>query len=378
MFSMKLTLSASLLALGIASAAGAVPVAGDANAARLAAAQREGQLLWYTTLLDEATRPIQQAFSARYPGIAVRVVRAAAPINAKKIMEESQAGAVQADLFDGSSTAGLLMAHNLVQPYISPSASTIPARFKDPDGYWTSTVLYYMTLGYNPEMVAPADAPKTWEDLLAPRWKGKMAWSAELAPTAAQGLVGNVLLTMGQEAGMDYLRKLAAQDIANIQINPRRIVGMVARKEYAIGLQVMVHHTVMAQREGQTVNWVRMEPLTATGNAIGIACHAPHPEAAKLMVDFILSAEGQTLLKAVDHIPSNSLVDSGLPELADVKVRFISPVLAAQYNDAWNTVLRDLFHDPVATDRAERAADVSSTMAARKGAMACGRSGHGK
>jgi len=319
----------------------------DSEADRVAAARAEGQLLWYTTLLEEAWAPIRQGFQQRYPGIDVQVVRAAAPVNAKKVIDEHGAGAVKADLFDGSSTAGLLMARGLVQPYISPSASTIPAQFKDPDGHWTSTVLYYMTMGYNPAMIKPADAPKTWADLLDPQWQGKMAWSAELAPTSAQGLVGNVLLSMGDEAGMAYLRRLAAQRIANIQINPRRIVTMVARQDVPIGLQVMVHHTVMAQREGQSVNWVRMEPLTATGNAIGIVKGGPHPNAARLMVDFILSKTGQELLKAADHIPSNRIVDSGFPELNDVKVRFISPVQAAQNNDKWNAVLKELFVEPV-------------------------------
>lgn len=344
MCTLKQWMLGALLAISVGSAA----QANDSNeAARVKAAQQEGQLLWYTTLLEEASKPIQQAFMAKYPGIEVKVVRAAAPVNAKKIIDEHKAGAVQADLFDGSSTAGLLMAEQLVQPYISPSAATIPAQFKDPQGYWTSTVLYYMTLGYNPTMVPAGEVPKTWEDLLKPQWQGKMAWSAELAPTAAQGLIGNVLLTMGQEAGMQYLRRLSSQRIANIQINPRRIVGMVARQEYPIGLQLMVHHTVMAQREGQTVNWVRMEPLTATGNAIGIARHAPHPNAARLMVDFILSTSGQSLLKAADHIPSNSLVDSGFPELKDLKVQFISPVLAAQYNAQWTAVFRELFNGPL-------------------------------
>jgi ABC-type Fe3+ transport system substrate-binding protein len=337
MSSKRRTVLAALLACAI----GALPLAhaADADAPRLAAAQREGQLLWYTTLLEEAWGPIKQGFQQRYPGINVQVVRAAAPLNAKKVIDEHAAGAVRADLFDGSSTAGLLMARQLVQPYISPSASTIPAQFKDPDGHWTSTVLYYMTLGYNPAMIKPADAPKTWDDLLAPQWQGKMAWSAELAPTSAQGLVGNVLLSMGDEAGMAYLRRLSAQRIANIQINPRRIVSMVARQDYPIGLQVMVHHTVMAQREGQSVNWVRMEPLTATGNAIGIVKGGPHPNAARLMVDFILSESGQKLLKAADHIPSNRLVDSGFP--------FISPVQAAQNNDKWNAVLKALFTEPL-------------------------------
>lgn len=148
---------------------------------------------------------------------------------------------------------------------------------------------------------------------------------------------------------MAYLRRLSAQRIANIQINPRRIVDMLARQDYPIGLQVMVHHTVMAQREGKKVNWVRMEPLTATGNAIGIVRGAPHPNAARLMVDFILSESGQKLLKAADHIPSNRLVESGFPELDDVKVRFISPVQAARHGARWNAVLKELFNDPAIT-----------------------------
>lgn len=194
MCSKRRTLHSLLLAcaLGVLPAVHAAEAGGDA--ARLAAAQGEGRLLWYTTLLEEAWAPVKQGFEQRYPGIEVQVVRAAAPVNAKKIVDEHAAGAPRADLFDGSSTAGLLMAQQLVQPHVSPSASTIPAQFKDPDGHWTATVLYYMTLGYNPTLVDPAAAPRTWDDLLAPQWKGKMAWSAELAPTSAQGLVGNVLL----------------------------------------------------------------------------------------------------------------------------------------------------------------------------------------
>jgi ABC-type Fe3+ transport system substrate-binding protein len=314
-----------------------------ADPALVQAAQREGRLVWYTTLLGEASQPIVAAFRQRYPGIEVQTIRASAPANAAKVIQEARAGEPIADLFDGSSTAGLLMSHGLVQPYIADSSKSIPAEFKDPQGYWTATVLYYMTLGYNPELITPAEAPSRWRDLLDPKWQGKMAWSTELAPTAAQGLIANVLLTMGQDEGMRYLRQLSQQGIANLNANPRKIVDAVGRKEYPIGLQVMVHHTTMARHEGLQVNWQAMEPLTATGNAIGIVRNATHTNAAKLMVEFILSEQGQVLLKAANHIPANSLVESGFPELSDLKLTFITPVLAAQNDAQWSVVLRELF-----------------------------------
>jgi ABC-type Fe3+ transport system substrate-binding protein len=346
---MKNMLKKTAVCAALAIFSAIAPGAHAADAKSIEAAEREGHLVWYTTLLGEATEPLVAEFAKRHPAIKVEVIRASAPLNAKKIIAEAKAGKPVGDLFDGSSTAGLLMAQSLVQPYISPSAKTIPAKFKDPDGYWTSQVLYYMTVGYNPGMIAPDKAPRQWSDLLAPQWRGKMAWSAEEAPTAGQGLIANVLLSMGEVEGMRYLRQLADQRIASIPTNPRKILALVGDKAYPIGLQVMVHHTVMAQREGMTVNWVNMQPLTATGNAIGIVRHAQHPNAARLMVDFVLSEKGQTLLKGANHIPSNPVVKTGFPELDNINVTFISPVLAAANNDKWNGVMRDLFAAPKVT-----------------------------
>jgi len=316
------------------------------NDSLIEAARCEGQTRWYTTLLPEATSPLVAAFEKRYPKIKIEVIRENAMRNASKIIAESKTGKPLADLFDGTTTAAILMKSGLTQPYKANSASDIPDRYKDPGGHWTATVLYFFTTCFNADLVSENDKPKTFEDLLDPKWRGKMLWSDQSGLTAGAGFVGNILLIMGQIEGMAYLNKLKKQDIAKMSVSANEILVAVAKGRYALGLQTANHHTLLRREEGFNVGWLKIEPLMGFSNNIGLVKDALHPNTAKLLINFVLSVEGQTLLQQASHLPANTRVEISDPTLrSGFKANYISPPMAAQNMDEWQAIFNNMFKD---------------------------------
>jgi len=124
-----------------------------------------------------------------------------------------------------------------VVPHGSPSAGKIPADLKDQQGYWISILLYVFSPGINTTLVSKEQAPKTYQDLLDPRWRGKMAWNPG-SIAGALGFVGATLTSMGDARGIDYLKALSAQRIVNIEASSRAILDQVIAGEYPIGLMM--------------------------------------------------------------------------------------------------------------------------------------------
>jgi len=312
------------------------------------AAKRDGRITWYTTLLvDEASGPLAAAFERRYPEIHVDVIRKDGSTHLRNIMDEAKAGAMKADVFDGTTTAAFLMKAGIAEPYKPESARDIPARYKDPDGYWTAQVLYFQTLGYNADLVRPQDAPKTYRDLLDPKWKGKLAWSVEEQLTGGLGFIVNVLDSMGEERGTEYLTTLANQDIARIRTGINGVTLALADKRYAVGVTVDNHHARIVDEKGAHVNWVAIAPVLGLSNNIGLIKGAPHPNAARLLIDFNLSIEGQTVLKNGNHIPASEKVEAADPSLKrGFAVNYISPERGVAYTEKGLAVYRRIFGNP--------------------------------
>src|SRR5215470_11834433 len=173
----KMPRSAHVVVLALA-LLGISSIAEAADPALVEAARKEGKVVWYTTLIvNQAVRPLKSAFEKAYPGIELQYTRADEAPTAAKILAEAQAGRVQADIFDGISNMVPLKRAGLVVPHGSPSAGKIPADLKDREGYWISILIYVFSPGINTTLVSKEQAPKTYQDLLDPRWRGKMAWN---------------------------------------------------------------------------------------------------------------------------------------------------------------------------------------------------------
>jgi len=331
-------------------AAGVSVVAVSVQAAEPAlidAAKKEGEVIWYTTqIIAQLVRPVSVAFEKKY-GIKVRSTRANSTELSVKIINESRAGRPQSDVFDGTSTVVPLKKEGFVLQWLPDPAKAYPAPYKDPEGYWVANNLFFLTPGFNTALVPKGTEPRSYQALLDPKWRGKIAWSTSPTSSGGPGFIGTVLTEMGTESGMLYLRELSKQRIANIGSAAREVLDQVIAGEYLLALQIFNHHTVISAKKGAPVDWIKMEPVTGTLSVISVHKNAPHPNAAKLLVDFITSPEGQNIFRDAEYLPADPAVPALTPSLKPDEGRFRTHFFTPEQTEdnivAWKKVYDDLF-----------------------------------
>ena len=338
----------ALLATLCATLVNAPARAAGADAALIAAATKEGALVWYSTLIvNQITRPMALAFEKKYPGIKVQYSRATSTDVALKITNEARAGRIQADVFDGTNTIDPLQDAGLVEPYLVEAAKSYPPDYRDKAGLWTTMNVYFLTVGYNTDLVKGADIPKTYDDLLNPKWAGKMAWTTDPTSSGPPGFIQNILALKGREKGMAYLTKLAALKPVNIPASQRVVLDKVIAGEFPIGLMIFNHHVAISAEKGAPAVWARTEPLVSSANLLSIVKGAPHPNAAKLFAEYVLSEEGQTEVAKTLYLPAHPNVQATVPELKPLQGKFaartVTPDMARAGIDEWIAIYQKLF-----------------------------------
>ena len=214
------------------------PAAHAADQALVAAAKKEGEVVWYTTqILDPLVLRMQDAFRKKY-GIEIKPVRSNSTELAIRVSNEAKAGRVQADVYDGTTTAEALKRERLALRWLPDNAKELPKDYVDPDGYWIGTNYYLITAAFNTDLVKPGTEPKHWDDLLHPRFKGQIVWGNTVSISAGPGFIGIVLKDLGEQKGMDYLRKLAQQKIAGVGASARVVIDQTIAGEYGVALQI--------------------------------------------------------------------------------------------------------------------------------------------
>jgi iron(III) transport system substrate-binding protein len=322
--------------------------ASAADAALIAAAKKEGQVVWYTTqIVNQFVRPAAAAFEKKY-GIKVNYVRADSKAVALRVLNEGKAGRVQADVFDGTAGVAPLKQQNLVAKFIPESAARLDKQFVDPQGYWTATNLYVLTPSYNTELVSKAEVPKSFDDLLSPRWKGKIAWNASATMSGAGGFVGLIMETMGEQKGREYLKKLAGQNIFPMHASAREVLNHVIVGESALALNIFNNHAVISAAKGAPVAWIPMQPVVGVLSVAALTKDAPHENAGKLLIDFLVSAEGQKIFYDADYIPVDPKLQPRYPELkpdgVKLKAVYFSPEQIEQLMPKWMSIHKEYFH----------------------------------
>lgn len=306
----------------------------------LEGAKKEGKLTWYTTLIvDQLVRPLKAAFEKEYPFIQIEFFRGNTERIVQKAVSEHQAKRYDVDIIDGSTSATLASKAGIMQRFTSPYLAEYPVELKDAQGIWGATNLYFLTVGYNTRMVKPNEVPKTWDDLLNPRWKGNMIWSTSRG-SGAPLMIGNILSSMGQEAGKAYLVKLAKQGIAKSTASNRQILDLVIAGEHPIALHIFNHHALISRKAGAPVEWQPIEPVTATFNSSGLAKNAPHPHAALLFLDFAFSKRGQKVFQDVDYLPAHPEMTARQADLKPgggrfKRVVYIGPDMQFEKGNEW-------------------------------------------
>jgi ABC-type Fe3+ transport system substrate-binding protein len=313
----------------------------------LAAAQKEGQVLLYTThIVDQIVRPMIRGFGAVAPGIDVKYVRADGMPLVVRLINEARAGRVQADVWSMVEGVGPVLQGGHGATFDIPSAKGLPPTLADPNKRWIALNLSIRSMAFNTSLVPPAQAPRSFKDLLDPKWKDKMVWNPK-SMTGAWGFIATVMNSMGEQEGLAYLRALAKQDIVPLPIAIRAVLDRVIAGEYAIGLEMNNSHAAISAAAGAPVKWVPLDPVTETLQVAGISTDAPHPNAAKLFVDFMASRAGQEILREHDYLPMHPDVPAKIPELkpeqGGFKAVIYGPNEIDAENDRWNKIYQDIF-----------------------------------
>lgn len=336
----------AICGMAASSALGAAAMAADGGL--IEAAKKEGEVVWYSSLIqNQASRPMAAAFERKYPGIKVRVNAGVVSDLTLKLLDEARAGGVRADVSHGGSTFVRLKKAGLVDRYVPDSAADYPSDYKDPEGYWTAEVLSFLVAAINTDIVPPGDAPRSYQDILDPKWRGKIAWTNQMTQGGPPGFIGTVLQSMGRDAGLEYLRKLAQQQIVNVPANQRVVLDQVIAGQYPIALSTFNHHSEISAKKGAPVRWLKIEPVTATLDAVFLLKNAPHPNAGKLFIDFVLSGEGQAVFRAADYIPADPRTPAQIPSLkpegGNFKVAILPPQMVEEELPDWIKIYNELF-----------------------------------
>ena len=263
--------------------------------ALIEAAKKEGKVIYYTSTDLPVAEKLAKAFEAKYPGIAVRVERTGAERVFQRIGQEYQSRIYAVDVVNSSDAAHLIVwkRDGILQPYVPEDiAKFYPPEHKDADGQFASFRVWLSVIGYNTNLVKAEDAPKSFADLLDPKWVGKIV----KAHPGYSGTIMTATYQMQRDLGWEFFEKLAKQRIMQVQssADPPKKLALGERAVMADGNE---YNLFQMKEGGQPVEIVyptEGAPLIIGPNAIFKA--APNPNAARLFQNFSFSPEAQQLI----------------------------------------------------------------------------------
>ena len=299
----------------------AAPAAEPVTPALVEAAKKEGKVTYYTAMDLSVAEPMAKAFEAKYPGIKVAVERSGAERIFNRIGQEMASKIYRVDVVNGSDAAHFISwkREGWLAPYLSEEmARDLPDDMRDPEGLYCTQRIHLSAIAYNTKMVAPADAPKGFMDLLDPKYSGKLV----KGHPGYSGTIMTATQQISRELGWSYFEKLAKQKVLQVQSAtepPKRIEA----GERAIAVDGSDYLFWMAKERGSPIEVVQaVEGTPQISNPMGVFKTAPNPNAARLMVSWIMSAEGQSFIVNLSgQYPANRQVKAkqGRPALSSIK-----------------------------------------------------------
>jgi iron(III) transport system substrate-binding protein len=306
----------------------------DRDAKLLAGAKKEGRLSMYTSLNLKDSVPITEAFEKKH-GVKVEIWRSSSEKVLQRAVTEARAGRFTCDIIEtnGPEMEGCYR-EQLLDEFFSPYFKDLPPAAFPKHRHYVADRFNMFTIAYNTNLVKPNEVPNAYEDLLDKRWDGRIALE--------QGDVdwfAAMVKHMGEEKGLAFFRKLA-QNRPQIHTGHTLMGELIGSGEIPLAAAIYNHNVERLKDKGAPVEWKALQPAFGRPNAIGVARHAQRPHAGLLFADFMLSPEGQQLIKKRHRVPSSRAVKT---PLNDFPYEMIDPVIVLDEEAKWEKIWTDLF-----------------------------------
>ena len=297
-------------------------------------AKKEGRVVFYASMEAQSAQRLVAQFEKKYPFIKVDAIRIGSERMATRLVAEAQGRKVQADVVNqsGFDFYGILQ-KGIFENYQSPERVALPPEYKDENGLWTINSATLNVIGYNTKLVTSTSIPKSFWDLTDLRWKGQLLMDENESKWMA-----GMMTYYGEAKVIELLRKLATQDI-QFRVGHTLIQTLAAAGERPIVAVAFANGVDRLKKDGAPIDWVAAEPIIGLTFGLGLVKDAPHPNAARLFIDFLLSREGQEILAAVGYYAPRTDVVSPLMKQAPPKMKVVPlpMTLATRYNEYFQT-----------------------------------------
>ena len=305
----------------------------DRDPKLLAAARKEGSITFYTTIAEKDLVTIVRPFEKKHH-IKIDIWRAGTDKVLQRTLSEAAARRFEVDAIHfGSPEMEALHREKILQPVASPHFKELIPGAVPAHREWVATILSVWVQAYNTNLIKREDLPRSYRDLLDPKWKGKLGIEAK-----NQEWFWTVSEELGGDAGIKFFRELVARNGMSVRQGHSLLTNMVASGEVPLALTVYNYLAEGAKQKGAPVDWFAIEPAVARSNAIGIARRAPHPNAALLFHDYMIT-EAQQYFVSLDYVPTNASVPSPLKSL---RFKLVDPVQVLDQMDKWTQVFQEV------------------------------------
>lgn len=306
----------------------------DREAKLAARAKKEGTVVLYTSLAPTESKPLADAFEKKY-GVKVELWRALSDKVVQRVVTEGRAHRNAVDVVETNGPEMEMIAREkLLARVDTPYAADLPPQAIPAHRAWLPDRLNFFVVGYNTQKVKRSELPATYEGFLDPKWKGRIGIEA----TDSEWMAA-LVKHWGEAKGMEVFRKLAAMK-PDLRKGHILLAKLVAAGEVPVGLTLYNANVESAKKKGEPIDFVPVQPVVGRPQGIGAAKEAPHPAAAALFVDFVLSPEGQKLYESMGRVPASTRVKS---HLNDFPFTMTDPATILDESDKWEKVWNDLF-----------------------------------
>ena len=268
-------------------------------------AKNEGEAVIYANMDVSAMKPLTDGFMKRYPGTKAASVHFSGAAIITRLDVEARAGKPVSDVvLSGQLGVLALIEKKIAMRYRSPEREFFRDGLKDKDGLWTAYMTNVMVSAYNTRQIKKEEAPRTVEDLLKPRWKGKLTMDSQ-----SYVWFGTMLQYLGEEAGLRFMRQLNEQNISH-QRGRRLMTQLVAAGEFDMAVETNLNSVLTLNKQGAPLSFAPIQPYFLSPSLVFMSANAPRPYTGALFIDYLLSEDGQKIVVTTNRMPAHAKVKS--------------------------------------------------------------------